>query len=1154
MLYRSRTLVVITLATLAASTMGGAIASRLPASNRKASIPVDSSRPTALTFEQQFEASDDSKPKQREQFTIYRNANGEIVCRRATPDEIQRMNEVDSTKLGLRQINHLNKKIPTQPGENDGTGLNIILRATAQLQQNPTAVNAFTMAAQNWENIILSPITIYIDVDYGPTYFGESWPPGVLGATSAPAQSYPYQSVRTNLIAEATDEGNVTKQSIFNALPSTTVPTDLGNASGTIVSDSTGRAIGLLPATAQSTDLAARIGFNSSFSFDFEPSDGVTPGQIDFDAVATHEIGHALGFHSEAGLNLPKPSIWDLYRFRTGTDSSTFSTAQRILTIGGSPDPLQYDFIPGNPELGLSTGGPNGSTNNGGDGWQSSHWKHSSTCSPYIGIMDPAISSGCRRTITGNDILALTSFGYNLTNTTPPPPPPPTPTPPANDNFANRQVFSGCSGNLTGTTFSATSEPGEPSHDPSDSSSGSPGQTVWYQWQAPSSVSLNTNITTAGSDFDTILAVYTGASLGSLTRITFNDDATPGSVLTSSVTFSATAGTTYQIVVDGWGGDSGTVKLNWSGCPVPTPTPTPTPTPSPSPGTCPGPAGYTVNDNGDANDAALSDGLCATAGGSCTLRAAMQEANTTSGCVVNINLGSISGTINLATPLPDINTTININGPGANSLTVQRSTAGGTPNFRIFSINSGKTVAISGLTISNGLLPGGNGGGVLNNGGTLTMTDCNIYGNSVGTSEGSGAGGGIYNSGSLGHNSGSLVLNNCRIGSTIAGQANTSGANGGGISSVSTFQMNGGSIGGNSESGIYIGEGPATLVGVTVSNNSARNTGAGIRVGGTATVANIIGCTIANNGATYGGAGIYNGGATVMVINSTVSGNISNQFAGGIYSFNATNTTLINTTVTNNRSTSGNGGGLQNSGGVLLKNSIISGNFIGPAPGTTPDDLRDLVNTTSSSNLIGTCNGCGLTNGANNNQLGVSNPGLGPLANNGGLTMTHALLVGGPAINAGSNALALDQNGNPLTTDQRGVGFSRIVNGAVDIGAFEFGPPQLFTDANNHVIAIDSVMFVREPFSVVGSHNFSSDQRTRVMIFTSHLGLNQPSPDLSVQAGGITLSVEGVGTLPGVPSTSYIIIKLDPLLIGDLQLTVTFQGVTSNAGVISISP
>src|SRR5208337_1025368 len=62
------------------------------------------------------------------------------------------------------------------------------------------------------------------------------------------------------------------------------------------------------------------------------------------------------------------------------------------------------------------------------------------------------------------------------------------------------------------------------------------------------------------------------------------------------------------------------------------------------------------------------------------------------------------------------------------------------------------------------------------------------------------------------------------------------------------------------------------------------------------------------------------------------------------------------------------------------------------------------------------------------------NPGLGPLANNGGPTQTMALLRGSPAINAGSNALAVDAN---LTTDQRGAGFPRIVGGTVDIGAYE---------------------------------------------------------------------------------------------------------------------
>ena len=75
----------------------------------------------------------------------------------------------------------------------------------------------------------------------------------------------------------------------------------------------------------------------------------------------------------------------------------------------------------------------------------------------------------------------------------------------------------------------------------------------------------------------------------------------------------------------------------------------------------------------------------------------------------------------------------------------------------------------------------------------------------------------------------------------------------------------------------------------------------------------------------------------------------------------------------------------------------------------------------------------------NGNMVGVTNPGLGSPANNGGPTQTMALLPGSPAINAGSVALAVDQNGNPLTTDQRGAGYPRIVNGTVDIGAFE-GP------------------------------------------------------------------------------------------------------------------
>ena len=67
----------------------------------------------------------------------------------------------------------------------------------------------------------------------------------------------------------------------------------------------------------------------------------------------------------------------------------------------------------------------------------------------------------------------------------------------------------------------------------------------------------------------------------------------------------------------------------------------------------------------------------------------------------------------------------------------------------------------------------------------------------------------------------------------------------------------------------------------------------------------------------------------------------------------------------------------------------------------------------------------------------TSDPILGPLANNGGPTQTFALLSGSPAINAGNNASAVDAGNNSLTTDQRGTGFPRIMNGTVDIGAFE---------------------------------------------------------------------------------------------------------------------
>ena len=88
---------------------------------------------------------------------------------------------------------------------------------------------------------------------------------------------------------------------------------------------------------------------------------------------------------------------------------------------------------------------------------------------------------------------------------------------PANDLFANAQVVSGSSGTATGSNAGATKEPGEPNH-----AGNSGGASIWYAWTASSTATVS--IDTSGSSFDTLLGIYTGSSVGSLTTIASNDD------------------------------------------------------------------------------------------------------------------------------------------------------------------------------------------------------------------------------------------------------------------------------------------------------------------------------------------------------------------------------------------------------------------------------------------------------------------------------------------------------------------------------------------------------------------------------------------------------------------------------------------------------
>ena len=345
-------------------------------------------------------------------FTLYESGGG-VACREATPEEARALSERDQVER-LHTISPLNRYAQNA----EDRGLRIVLRATAQLERFPQAKAAFLRAADTWEDKIQSPITVVIDVDFGPTLFGAPFVRGSIGASGAQllGSSGIYEQVRARLIENASSEQEL---AVFNSLPTGSLATDIGTTANLRGTSANARALGLLNAVAdpdgteKSLGPPPSIGFNSSFNFDYDPTDGIDRDKIDFDAVAMHEIGHVLGFISQVGSReldskLPvAPAVWDIFRLRPGSDIDDFSTAQRILSSGG-----EQVFNAAGIELPLSTGRPNAT---GGDGFQASHWKNDSLIGDwYIGVMEVGIPSGKRQVMTSNDLFALQLMGYRL--------------------------------------------------------------------------------------------------------------------------------------------------------------------------------------------------------------------------------------------------------------------------------------------------------------------------------------------------------------------------------------------------------------------------------------------------------------------------------------------------------------------------------------------------------------------------------------------------------------------------------------------------------------------------------------------------------------------------------------------------------------------
>ena len=394
---------------------------------------------------------------------------------------------------------------------------------------------------------------------------------------------------------------------------------------------------------------------------------------------------------------------------------------------------------------------------------------------------------------------------------------------------------------------------------------------------------------------------------------------------------------------------------------------------------------------------------------------------------------------------------------------------------------SGAGVASSGLTrVTDSIITGNAGGGA--GGGLRVFTgDAVISSSTISNNVGGTGGGGSFGSGGFLQNDvtieGSLIENN-RTASCGSGEF---GGSGGGLFISSNATISDSSISNNAtgSGGWYASDGggimlrsgnrPAevNVIATSITGNAAGSAtttnfygyggvggdGGGLAIYGDTIQVTVDNSLIANNASgsgptNYGrGGGIDNRAATgLTVTNTTISNNLG--VGGGIYSSEML--TVAHSTITSNQGVDA-GGILRASGDLSIENSIVVQN-----DGTAPDLLLGTASSTLRYNLIGNSTGSGLAEApigqpdADGNLIGgpsygTINPQLGPLTDNGGPTLTRAILPGSPAIDSGDPYAAAGVGEVPLS-DQRGRPYRRVFSGRIDMGAYERQPAPIVVD------------------------------------------------------------------------------------------------------------
>jgi len=299
------------------------------------------------------------------------------------------------------------------------------VQAQFTINLNPTAgmsqdsIDGFRQAADYWESVFTDNATVNIDIDF--TNLGA----GILGQAGSTRQVTSIQNYYTAL-ANDTVQSTDDLTAVANLSPltggtldfRTQVNTEGGSLAVSLDNDGSAnnrflalntanaKALGLFTGNASAAD--ASIAFNSSFSWDFDQTDGVGAGLQDFVGVAVHEIGHALGFVS--GVDSVDESIssmddLDGFAVFSGWDMFRYSAADGVVDLSAAT--ASYFSIDGGvTNLGtFETGALNGS------GFQASHW----TDNMGLGIMDPtAQPPGNVNVVTQLDLMAFDVIGWDL--------------------------------------------------------------------------------------------------------------------------------------------------------------------------------------------------------------------------------------------------------------------------------------------------------------------------------------------------------------------------------------------------------------------------------------------------------------------------------------------------------------------------------------------------------------------------------------------------------------------------------------------------------------------------------------------------------------------------------------------------------------------